>query len=99
MSKRITPAQRQRAWDELMALPITQARPDKERGPELGARVRYMGTGRRYCMVGTVTRRSYVWAPDTRYGDSRGIVRYDDSVVLFDDGVSLAIDDHDLEVL
>ena len=82
--------------DEVLALPLVQPDPEKLRGPELGARVRYTGTGRRHGMVGEVIERSYVWAPDTRYGDTRGIVRYDDSVVRFDDGVTLAIDDHQL---
>ena len=89
----------QKQLDELYALPLTEANPDKLRGPALGARVQYTGTGRRHGLVGTVTARSYLWAPDTRYGDSRGIVRYDDSVVGFDDGGSLAIDDKALEVV
>lgn len=88
-----------RHMDEVMALPLTEPNPEKLRGPELLARVRYINTGRRHGMVGTVTRRWYLWAPDTRYGETRGIIRYDDSVVRFDDGVSLAIDDHDLEVV
>lgn len=85
-----------RQMDEVMALPLTEPDPARLRGPELEARVRYTGTGRRHGMIGTVERRWYRWAPDTRYGDTRGIIRYDDSVVRFDDGVTLAIDDHDL---
>ena len=86
-----------RALDEVYALPLTEPREDRLRGPALGARVRYTGTGRRHGQVGTVTQRWYRWAPDTRYGDTRGIIRYDDSVVVFDEGGSLSIDDHDLE--
>lgn len=84
---------------ETYALPLTEPRPEKLRGPELGAQVRYTGTGRRHGQVGTVTRRWYLWAPDTRYGESRGIIRYDDSVVVFEDGRSLSTDDHDLEAV
>ncbi len=86
----------QRRLDELYALPITPENPAKVRGPELGARVRYTSTGRRHGQVGTVIARSYVWAPDTQYGEARGVRRYDDSVVVFDGGGSLAIDDADL---
>lgn len=86
------------AMRQLYALPLTEPQPDRLRGPEVGARVRYIGTGRRHGEVGTVRQRWYLWAPDTRYGDTRGIIRYDDSVVDFDKG-SLSIDDHDLEVL
>lgn len=83
--------------EETMRLPLTQPVESKLRGPALGARVRYTGPGRRHGTIGTVTARSYLWAPDTRYGDTRGVVRYDDSVVVFDEGGSLAINDHDLE--
>ncbi len=100
LSKPSRPSRRVREartrWDEVMALPLTEPREDKLRGPELGSRVRYISTGRRHGQLGTVEQRWYLWAPDTRYGDTRGIVRYDDSVVRFDDGGTLAIDDHDL---
>lgn len=87
----------QRRIDEVMALPLTEPDPAKLRGPEVGALVIYLGTGRRCGMVGQVERRWYRWAPDTRYGETRGVIRYDDTVVEFADGVTLAIDDHDLE--
>lgn len=84
----------------LMARPVTPENPAKLTGPELGARVRYINTGRRHGQVGTVTARSYVWAPDKANGPTyRGYRRYEDSVVRFDDGGSLCILDRDLEVV
>lgn len=86
-------------WPIAYSLPLTEADPDKLRGPALGARVRYIGTGRRHGTTGEVIARSYLWAPDSAayHGTTRGIIRYDDSVVRFDDGGRLVINDHDLE--
>lgn len=87
-----------------MELPLAPENPAKLTGPELGARVRYVNTGRRHGQVGTVIARSYVWAPDkivTAQDGSkhRGMRRYEDTVVRFDDGGSLCILDRDLEVV
>jgi len=91
---------REEAIKAFMALPVAPENPDRVRGPKLGARVRYVGRStRRHGQIGTVTQRSYVWAPDKQYGEYRGIRRYDDSVVTFDDGVTIVIDDHDLEAV
>ena len=79
--------------------PIPPERPDKLQGPEVGARVIYRHAGsRRDGEAATVTERSYVWAPGDRayHGGSR---RYDWSVVRFDSGGTLCVDDKDLTPL
>ena len=87
------------------AVPVVPEDPAKLTGPELGARVRFTGGSdskySRRGQVGTVTARSYVWAPDQayHYGEDvyyRGIRRYGDSVVVFDAGGSLSVLDRDL---
>lgn len=81
---------------ECRHMPIPPERPEKLRGPEIGSRWRYVkGNSRRDGQQCTVTERSYVWAPgDASYGG--GSRRYDWSVVRFDDGATLVVDDVDL---
>ena len=87
---------REAKYQRFLALPIVPEDPAKLRGPELGARVRYTSTGSHNGRLGTVTARSYVWAPDKQNGQHRGFRRYDDSVVAFDNGTSLSVLDKDL---
>lgn len=89
---------REAKYARFAALPIAPENPEKLRGPELGARVRYTGSSEYlHGQIGTVTARSYVWAPDKQYGEHRGVRRYDDSVVQFDNGKSSLVLDQDLE--
>jgi hypothetical protein len=84
---------------ECRHMPIPPERPDKLQGPEVGARVIFHSTYPRHDgEAATVTERSYVWAPgDPSYhGGSR---RYDWTVIRFDGGGSLCVDDKDLTSL
>jgi hypothetical protein len=78
--------------------PPPPERPERLQGPEIGALCVYQSRYREGPELARVIERSYVWAPgDPAYHG--GARRYDWSVVRFDSGKSLCVDDKDLTPL
>ncbi len=79
-------------WD------IPPVRPERLRGPEVGALCVYQSRYHEGPELVRVVERSYVWAPgDPSY---RGGVRhYDWKVIAFGNGKRLCVDDKDLAVI